>query len=159
NNGGLDLIASTPKEKRVWLRGESEFQLLPVLPPRVTATVDLTHDGRLDLLALADAGQPLRLINHGTRAHHSRTNTPFASKEKLKAKEPTDNRMNSFAIGSEVEVRTGLVIQKQVTRARSSTLAWASAGGPTLSASSGRTASSRPSLSNPATPSLLLNSG
>src|SRR5205814_3714261 len=71
NNGGLDLVASTPNETRVWLSDtEGKFQLRPALPPRVSAIVDLTHDGRVDLLALSDDGKPSRLVNHGTTAYH-----------------------------------------------------------------------------------------
>ena len=118
NNGALDLIAATPKETRVWLGDvDGKFQRLPILPPHVFAAVDLTRDGRLDLLGLSGEGKPVRLTNRGTKPYHWQVIRPYANKEKLKEKGPVDNRMNSFAIGSEVEVRTGFVVQKQLSAA------------------------------------------
>ena len=81
---------------------EGKFQLRPALPPRVAAAVDLTDDGRLDLLALSDAGQPVQLTNRGTKAYHWQVVRPYASK---KPDKKADTRMNSFAVGSEIEVR------------------------------------------------------
>jgi len=113
NNGGLDLVASTPKETLVWLSdSEGKFQPRPALPPRVAAAVDLTDDGRLDLLALSDDGKPVRLTNRGTKEYHWQTIRPSASR---KEKPKPDERVNSYAVGSEIEVRTGLVVQRQVT--------------------------------------------
>src|SRR5205085_11104383 len=92
NNGGRDLVAATPKGTRIWLSDEEgKFQLRPALPPRVAQAVDLTRDGRLDLLALSDAGQPVRLTNRGAKPYHWQLIRPFANrKEGAKA----DERIN-----------------------------------------------------------------
>jgi hypothetical protein len=112
NNGGLDLVASTPAETRAWLSDtDSKFHPGPTAPPRVTAAVDLTHSGRLDLLALSDDGQPVRLTNRGTKDYHWQDVRPQSSRKENRT---ADERINSYAIGSEIEARSGLVVQKQL---------------------------------------------
>jgi tetratricopeptide (TPR) repeat protein len=113
NNAALDLVASTAAGTQVWL-GDSgnKFQALAAkVPGRVAAAVDLTHNGRLDLLALSASGQPQRLVNKGTKAYQWLEVRPHATrKEEVKG----DNRINSFAIGGEIEIRSGSIIQKQI---------------------------------------------
>jgi tetratricopeptide (TPR) repeat protein len=72
------------------------------------SAADLTGDGRLDLLALNAEQRPLRLINRGTKDYHWQIIRPRA------AKSTGDQRINSFGIGGEIEVRAGLLFQKQV---------------------------------------------
>ena len=112
NNGSLDLVVSTPQGSRAWL-GEDGGKLTPLaapLPAGVAAAVDLTGNGRLDLLALSAAGQPVRLLNHGTKSYRWQVVRPRATrKEEVKG----DNRINSYAIGGEVELRSGTLVQKQ----------------------------------------------
>jgi len=82
-----------------------KFQALPLtLPGGVIAAVDLYRKGRLDLLAISDEGQPVRLVNRGSKAYHWQAIRPLANRQ---AKVEGDNRINSFGIGGEVEVRTG----------------------------------------------------
>jgi Tfp pilus assembly protein PilF len=112
NNGGLDLVACGPKGTRVWMRDpQGKLQLLSASPEaKVFAAVDWTGNGRLDLLGLSRAGQPVRLVNRGTKNYSWQ---PVLTRADDKAK--GDQRINSFAAGSEVEVRTGTLVQKQMT--------------------------------------------
>ena len=109
NNGSLDLIASAPTGGHIWLQDEQgEFRFLDnPLPGLVFAASELTGDGRLDLLGLSKTGQPLRLVNQGSKDYRWLTLRPRAA--------PTagDQRINTFALGGEIEVRAGLLFQKQ----------------------------------------------
>jgi Tfp pilus assembly protein PilF len=109
NNGALDLIASTPAGGRAWL-SDAKGNLRPLatpLPGRMFAVAELTGDGKLDLLGLSETGQPLRLVNQGTKDYFWLTLRPRA------VHVPGDGRINTFALGGEVEIRAGLVFQKQ----------------------------------------------
>jgi hypothetical protein len=109
NNGAVDLLASGAGGGRVWLGDEKgAFQPLPTaLGARVFAAGDLTGDGRLDLVGLSEGGQAARLVNGGSKAYHWQVLRP-------RAKEATgDQRINSFGIGGEMEIRSGLLFQKQ----------------------------------------------
>lgn len=109
NNGSLDLIVSTPAGGRVWLSdARGHFRPLDTpLPGHVFAVAELTGDGKLDLLGLSETGQPLRLANQGTKDYFWLTLQPRA------VHVPGDGRINTFALGGEVEIRAGLVFQKQ----------------------------------------------
>ena len=109
NNGGLDLIASIPAGGRIWLSDASgAFRLLDhPLPGLVFSVADLTGDGKLDLLGLAETGQPLRLANQG------RKNYAWLSLRPRAVPVPGDGRINAFALGGEVDVRAGSLFQKQ----------------------------------------------
>ncbi len=116
NNGALDLIVAAPAGGRVWLgEGGGKFSLLPApLPAGIAAVAGLTDNGRLDLLGLSGAGQPVRLVNKGTKAYHWQVVRPHAT-----AKEAVigDNRINTFALGGEVEARSGTLVQKRLITA------------------------------------------
>jgi Tfp pilus assembly protein PilF len=109
NNGGLDLIASIPAGGRIWLSNtRGELQALNyLLPGPMIAVAELTGDGRLDLLGLSETGQPLRLRTQSTKNYFWLTLRPRA------VQVPGDGRINAFGLGGEVEVRAGLLFQKQ----------------------------------------------
>jgi hypothetical protein len=109
NNGGLDIIASIPGAGHVWLSdAQGEFRALDKpLPGLIFSVSDLTGDGKLDLLGLSETGQPMRLVNRGTKNYAWLTLQPRA------VAVPGDGRINSFGVGGEVEVRAGLLFQKQ----------------------------------------------
>jgi tetratricopeptide (TPR) repeat protein len=109
NNGGLDLIVSTPAAGRVWLSDlQGGFRPLEhALPGPVSAVAELTGDGRLDLLGLSQTGQPQRLVNRGTKDYFWLALRPRAVPVQ------GDGRINSFALGGEVDIRAGLLFQKQ----------------------------------------------
>ena len=109
NNGGLDLIL-VGATTRVWLSdGNGKFTPIndPVSSDRVFDIVDVNNDGRLDLLALGSDGTPHQAINHGTKNYHWQIVRPRASNA------VGDQRINPFGVGGEMEIRSGMTVQKQ----------------------------------------------
>ena len=76
-------------------------------PAMVFDAADLNADGRLDLLGLSADGQPMLAVNRGTKNYHWQIIRP-------RAKQATgDQRINSFGVGGEIEIRSGLLVQMQ----------------------------------------------
>ena len=109
NNGAFDVAALGPEGGQLWLNeGQGKFTPLDkTLPGRIFAAEDIGR-GRLDFLALSETGEPVYLRNEGEELYHSQSIRATANPNA-----EGDNRINSFTIGSEVEIRTGLMIQKQ----------------------------------------------
>ena len=108
NNGALDLVASGPARTGIWLAGEDRAlrRLGTAVDAEVWSVLDLDGDGQLDLVGLS-AGRPVRLTGRGTRGYHHQVVRPRAQSA------AGDQRINSFGIGGEVEVRSGRLVQKQ----------------------------------------------
>ncbi len=109
NNGGLDLILSGAGSK-VWLNdGNGKFTSIndPVSSDRVFDVFDVNSDGRLDLIALSGDGTPHQAINKGTKNYHWQIVRPRASNA------VGDQRINPFGVGGEMEIRSGMTVQKQ----------------------------------------------
>jgi tetratricopeptide (TPR) repeat protein len=114
NNGGLDLLL-TPAARDVsgvliWLNdGEGNFIAINerVQSERVFDIADMNGDGRLDLVGLSPEGQPEQAINESTKNYHWQIVRPRASNA------VGDQRINPFGIGGEIEIRSGLLVQKQ----------------------------------------------
>lgn len=109
NNGALDLLATASGGTGVWLAGTGGA-LEPyskTVDAEVWGVVDLNADGQLDLVGLA-AGRPVLLRGKGTLGYHHQSVRPRAQAV------AGDQRINSFGIGGEVEVRSGRFVQKQV---------------------------------------------
>jgi Tfp pilus assembly protein PilF len=134
NNGALDLIVESTES--VWRdnntqegnrpnlqiflnEGKEKFTATPAL--RGTgkiSLVDVNGDGRLELIGIAASpgfagidsieGQAVQLINRGAKNYHYQIIRTRA------AKSTGDQRINSFGIGGEIEIRSGLLTQKQV---------------------------------------------
>ncbi len=110
NNAALDLIASAPGTSHAWLANEDhrlEAQAIGT-EAQVFAAVDRNGDGRLDLAALA-MGRPVWLMaGGGASGYHWKLVRPRAQAT------AGDQRINSFGVGGEISVRSGLTVQTQV---------------------------------------------
>ena len=109
NNGALDLLASGESGTRVWLADEQAVLTAfdQTIPAEVFGVGDLTADGWLDLVGI-ESGIPVRLVGHGSAGYGWQQIRPRAH---IAA---GDQRINSFGVGGEIEVRAGLLVQKQV---------------------------------------------
>ena len=116
NNGGLDLLLLSVSEPSktsggsIWLSDErNAFKPLEQGTEMANAfdIADLNGDGRLDLVGLAGAGSLFQATNKGSKNYHWQFVRPRASEA------TGDQRINSFGIGGEIEVRSGLLLQKQ----------------------------------------------
>ena len=118
NNGSLDLVLSPVAVSKsdgtlVWLKDDKgSFVGLHYLPgpSLVFDSADVNHDGRLDLLGLDSDGQAVQAINHGSKNYHWQIIHPRA------VRAVGDQRVNPFGVGGEVEIRSGLLMQKQPIR-------------------------------------------
>lgn len=115
NNGAVDLMlahvspsGSGSDGAMIWLASPNgKYDLLnkPVGLPRVFDLADVADNGRMAPLGLTAKGQPMEALNHGTKNYHWQTIRP-------KARTATgDQRINSFGIGGEVEIRSALLTQ------------------------------------------------
>jgi Tfp pilus assembly protein PilF len=116
NNGALDLVVSGAGRSRIWMGDDKNTLHLmnmsqgPAGPAvegvDVFSVVDLNGDGQLDMAGVA-SGQPTALTGRGTKSYHWAVMRPRA--------QPTagDQRINSFGVGGEIEIRSGLLTQKQ----------------------------------------------
>lgn len=105
NNGRLDLLTGAGE---VFLDGEHGFSKLPVRIDAVSASsADIDGDGRVDVVGVS-SGKPAFFINHGTKNYHWQVIRTRA------ASVHGDQRINSFGIGGEVEIRAGLLAEKQI---------------------------------------------
>ncbi len=117
NNGAVDLflspvaqIAGAAGGALVWLSdGNGKFTALSQLvgPALVFDAAELSGDGKLDLLGLSADGQPLQAVNQSAKNYHWQVVRPHA------VQAVGDQRINPFGIGGEIEVRSGLLVQKQ----------------------------------------------
>jgi Tfp pilus assembly protein PilF len=118
NNGALDLFLSpvmqTPGSiaaaAQVWLGdANGSFTLLnrPTGPALVFDAADLGSNGHLDLLGLSADGQAVRGINQSPKNYHWQVVRPHS------VQAVGDQRINPFGVGGEIEIRSGLLVQKQ----------------------------------------------
>ena len=104
NNGALDLLLGSG----IRLSDEQgKFDGRKDLAERIFDVADVNGDGRLDLLGLNRDGQPVQAINRGSKNYHWQTVRPRA------VQATGDQRINSFGVGGEMEIRSGLLVQKQ----------------------------------------------
>ena len=111
NNGALDVLVSRAGVSRIWLADET-YALSTLQAPiggEIWDVADHNSDGFLDLLGVG-AGATGRWLGKGTRGYHWKT---FNTRAQQNA---GDQRINSFGVGGEIEVKAGLLWQKQVLR-------------------------------------------
>jgi tetratricopeptide (TPR) repeat protein len=105
NNGSLDLVVG---DGQIFLGADGHFQRLTNPAPVVGASLaDVDGDGRLDLVGLSASGAPVELLNHGSK------NYGWQNIRLRAANTSGDQRINSFGIGGEIEIRAGLLREKQ----------------------------------------------
>lgn len=121
NNGGLDLLLAalttgpapvgrTTGGALIWLsdeQGNLKALQNSVADMRPFDVADMNGDGRLDLVGLSDEGRVLPAVNRGTKNYHWQVVRPHASQAS------GDQRINPFGVGGEMELRAGLMLQKQ----------------------------------------------
>jgi tetratricopeptide (TPR) repeat protein len=110
NNGVLDLLISEQNRSTLWL-GDSSMnyqRLEQELPGKVISIFDIDGNERLDLLGVSSERNTFQFMNSGTRNYGARSIRARASGLE------GDQRINSFGIGGEMEVRSGLLYQKQL---------------------------------------------
>ncbi|MET0622318.1 MAG: FG-GAP-like repeat-containing protein [Pyrinomonadaceae bacterium] len=113
NNGGIDLFVSGARGPRAWLSdADGKFKPLnlpdAVAGARSVAVADADADGRLDLFGVGRDGRPFRAAGRGAKNYHWQLIRPRA------ANATGDQRINSFGVGGEMEIRAGLLVQKQL---------------------------------------------
>jgi tetratricopeptide (TPR) repeat protein len=116
NNGALDLFLAPTKQSPgatgalIWLGDDKgNFVLLdhPAGPALVFDAADLKGDGKLDLVGLSADGAPMQAMNQGSKNYHWQIVRPHA------VQAVGDQRINPFGVGGEIEIRSGLLVQKQ----------------------------------------------
>jgi tetratricopeptide (TPR) repeat protein len=118
DNGAFDLLlvqvgpaqSGNTGGALIWLGDETGgFTLMNGVrgPARVFDMADLGGNGRLDLLGLSPSGQAVEGVNRGTKNYNWQIIRPRAHQA------TGDQRINSFGIGGEIEIRSGLLVQKQ----------------------------------------------
>jgi cytochrome c-type biogenesis protein CcmH/NrfG len=105
NNGSLDIIAGS----QIFLGDEKGFTPLPgKLDSDCWALADLNQNGRLDGIGLTGSRTAVQFTNRGAKNYNwqvIRTRAATAN---------GDQRINPFGIGGEIEIRSGLLTQKQM---------------------------------------------
>lgn len=109
NNGANDVLISN----RVWLGGkDGKFNALPnQLNGKVSSVADFSSDGKLDFSGIETDGKPVIFLNQSAKNYGWQIIRPRS------AKAEGDQRVNSFGIGGEMEIRSGLLAQKRVISA------------------------------------------
>ncbi len=115
NNGAFDLILSSvgaapSAAPLIWLGdATAKFTLLENATAASTIfdIADLSGSGRLDLIGFDAAGKPVDAASHGAKNYHWQVIRPHAKQA------VGDQRINPFGVGGEIEIRSGLLVQKQ----------------------------------------------
>jgi hypothetical protein len=109
NNGAVDLLVAGPSSSRILLarQGGAFTSLKAALPMGVQSAADLDGDGRLELIGVDGDGRPARASSTGAKTYRWAAVRPRA------ATATGDQRINSFGIGGEIELRSGLHLQRQ----------------------------------------------
>ncbi len=109
NNGGIDIVVTTRGQSQILLQ-DHDYAFYPY-----EASVDLEtyalsatrFAGQLEMVGLSADRRPMRYGIVTSKGYHWKQIQPRA------AQAVGDQRINSFGIGGEVEIRAGLLYQKQ----------------------------------------------
>ena len=109
NNGTLDLVGSGPSETFVWLTdADGDLEVLPISLKARSVCADVSDKtGGPDLIGVSPSGQPVRLVSQGTKKY-------AFQQVRLRSALAGDQRNNAFGIGGTIEMRAGLLYEKQV---------------------------------------------
>ena len=111
NNGSIDIFLSSTNGSELLLGNEEheyEKHSLSHNSGKIINIFDVEGDERLDFLGISAENEAFYLKNMGTRNYFARSIRARASGGE------GDQRINSFGIGGEMEVRSGLLYQKQL---------------------------------------------
>lgn len=111
NNGSIDIIFSSLSGTELLLGNENHDYVTYSFNSEAGKIVDIFDvegDERLDFLGVDAENEPFYLKNTGTKNYFARSIRARASGGE------GDQRINSFGIGGEMEVRSGLLYQKQL---------------------------------------------
>ena len=109
NNGALDLVGSGLIGTGIWLANEQTiFRALAAAPDaEIFGAIDEDGDGQLDLAGLSQR-QPVWMRGRSERGYHWQVVRPRAQRA------AGDQRINSFGVGGQIELCSGLMVQQQV---------------------------------------------
>ncbi len=110
NNGSNDIIFSDVTNAKLFLSGKNGnfTKTSQDIPGSPTSAVDIDNDGKLDLVGQDGEARPAIFKNQSTKNYHWQTLRPKA------AKTEGDQRVNTFGIGGEIDIRSGLLAQKRI---------------------------------------------
>jgi hypothetical protein len=109
NNGADDLVLGGDSVSSVLLGGAGgAFRPLGEVPIGARAAADVDGDGSLELLGLGDGGTPRVALSESALGYRWQVVHPRATTAS------GDQRINSFGVGGEIEVRTGLHVQRKL---------------------------------------------
>ena len=116
NNGAVDLIIAGEKETVVFL-GTTDgtfFQAARPIAGRVfSVAVDATRPSGLRLLGVKANGEPIDVSPQGNKGYHYQIVRPRALASTLTELKGGQNKINTFAIGGQLEMRAALLYQSQ----------------------------------------------
>jgi Tfp pilus assembly protein PilF len=112
NNGAMDLVLSGAKSSApiIWLgEASAKFTLLDHVGALTSVydVADLSGGGKLGLIGFDGSGATVSAAGHGAKNYHWQVIRPHA------VQAVGDQRINPFGIGGEIEIRSGLLVQKQ----------------------------------------------
>jgi len=108
NNGAIDVAVSNGRATQLWLGDESGALRTDgiAIDGRATLAADLDGNGVLDLVGTAN-GQVTRWLGRAPAGYR------FKDVRVRSQQNAGDQRINTFALGGDIEVRAGLLWQKQ----------------------------------------------
>jgi Tfp pilus assembly protein PilF len=109
NNGANDVLEINAVAARIALADKNAaFAPSKTIQGQISSFAETNGDGKLDLIGIESEGKPAVFLNKSDKNYHWQILRPRA------AKTEGDQRVNSFGIGGETEIRSGLLAQKQI---------------------------------------------